>query len=168
LFLAGDDGKPRPIGELIGNNRQALLAAIPFAMATGMSVSDVGPARASLALPWREDLVGDPRSGVLHGGIITALIDNACGTAVICSLTEMAGIATLDLRIDYLRPATPGETVVVNAEVYRSTRSIAFVRALAHHGDRDKAIAHAVATFMLGANKAPINRNIASEAEQSA
>lgn len=164
-----DDGeKPKLIGELVGDNRAILLAAIPFAMATGMTVSDVGPSRATLTLPWREDLVGDPRSGVLHGGMITALIDNACGTAVICSLTRMTSIATLDLRIDYLRPATPGEMVIVDAEVYRSTRSIAFVRALAHHGDKDKAVAHAVATFMLGANKAPINRTIAREVEQNA
>lgn len=163
-----DDGTPKLIGELIGDNLQVLLAAIPFSMATGMSVSSVGPARATLTLPWREDLVGDPRSGILHGGMITALIDAACGTAVVCSLTKMISIATLDLRIDYLRPATPGETVTVDAEVYRSTRSIAFVRALAHHGDKDRAVAHAVATFMLGANKAPINRGIASEVQQNA
>ncbi|PWR21457.1 PaaI family thioesterase [Zavarzinia aquatilis] len=162
------DDTPKLIGELIGDNLQVLLSAIPFSMATGMSVAGVGPARATLTLPWREDLVGDPRSGILHGGMITALIDAACGTAVICSLTKMISIATLDLRIDYLRPATPGETVIVDAEVYRSTRSIAFVRALAHHGDKDRAVAHAVATFMLGANKAPINRGIASEVAQNA
>lgn len=157
---------PRLIGELIGENKDILLASIPFAMATGMTVVEVGPARATLSLDWREDLVGDPRSGVLHGGMITALIDNACGTAVICSLSKMTSVATLDLRIDYLRPATPRQTVFVDAEVYRSTRSIAFIRALAHHGDKERAIAHAVATFMLGANKAPPNRAIAREVQQ--
>lgn len=158
--------KPKVIGELIGENRQVLLSAVPFAMAVGMDVVAVGPGRATLSLPWREDLVGNPETGVLHGGIITALIDQACGTAVICSLTKMTSIATLDLRIDYLRPATPGQTVLVEAECYRKTRSIAFIRALAHHGNRDDAIAHSVATFMLGANKAPPARQIVEKVQQ--
>ena len=155
--MSEDNGEEpaKVIGELIGKNKHLLLSAVPFAMAVGMEVVEVGPARATLSLPWREDLVGNPETGVLHGGIITALIDNACGSAVICALTKMTSVATLDLRIDYLRPATPGEAVVVDAECYRTTRNIAFIRALAHHGDRDNAIAHSVATFMLGANKTP-------------
>lgn len=150
-----EDEKPKLLGELIGDNKDMLLAPIPFSMAVGMEVVSVGPSRATLRLPWREDLVGNPETGVLHGGIITALIDAACGSAVICALTRMTSIATLDLRIDYLRPATPGEAVLVDAECYRTTRSIAFVRALAHHGDRDDAVAHSVAAFMLGANRSP-------------
>lgn len=146
---------PKVIGEMIGDNKDMLLSTIPFSVATGMEVVEVGPARATIRLPWRADLVGNPATGVLHGGIITALIDNACGCAVICALPRMTSIATLDLRIDYLRPATPGEAVIVEAECYRLTRNIAFIRALAHHGDRGDAIAHSVSTFMLGANKAP-------------
>jgi uncharacterized protein (TIGR00369 family) len=153
--MTAPEARPKVIGEMIGDNKDMLLSTIPFSVATGMEVVEVGPARASIRLPWRADLVGNPNTGVLHGGIITALIDNACGCAVICALPAMTSIATLDLRIDYLRPATPGEAVIVDAECYRLTRNIAFIRALAHHGDKDDAIAHSVSTFMLGANRAP-------------
>ena len=166
--MSEDNGEEpaKVIGELIGKNKHLLLSAVPFAMAVGMEVGEVGPARATLSLPWREDLVGNPETGVLHGGIVTALIDNACGTAVICALTRMTSVATLDLRIDYLRPATPGQTVFVDAECYHKTRSIAFIRALAHHGDCGDAIAHSVATFMLGANQTGPSRQIAEKVGQ--
>lgn len=151
--MTAPEPRPKLIGEMIGDNKDLLLAHIPFSVATGMEVVEVGPSRAQIRLPWRADLVGNPATGVLHGGIITALIDNACGCAVICALPTMTSVATLDLRIDYLRPATPGEAVLVDAECYRMTRNIAFVRALAHHGDRDDSIAHSVATFMRSSNK---------------
>ncbi len=162
----GGEAEPaKTIGELIGENKHLLLATIPFALAVGMEVVEVGPARATLRLPWREDLVGNPETGVLHGGIITALIDNAFGSATVCALTTMTSVATLDLRIDYLKPAKPGLAVIVEAECYRMTRSIAFLRGLAHHGERDDAIAHSVATFMVGANRAGPPRHLAPNKE---
>ncbi|MFX5578868.1 PaaI family thioesterase, partial [Acinetobacter baumannii] len=56
--------------------------------------------------------------------------------------------ATLDLRIDYLRPASRGATVIGRGECYRLTRQIAFVRGQAHDGDPDDPIAHVAGTFM--------------------
>src|SRR3546814_12771740 len=56
--------------------------------------------------------------------------------------------ATLDLRIDYLRPATPGKTVIGRGECYRITRSIAFIRGQAHDGDADDPLAHVAGTYM--------------------
>ena len=123
---------------------------IPHNKALGMKVVSVARGQAAMRLDWREELVGNPETGVLAGGPITAMLDSCCGMAVATMLKEPAPFATLDLRIDYARPATPGQPVIAEAECYRITRSVAFTRAFAHHGDRKDPIAAAAGTFMLG------------------
>lgn len=91
---------------------------------------------------------------MVHGGVITTLLDNAGGTAVIVALEELRSIATLDLRIDYMRPATPGRDIVGYCHCYKVTRNVAFVRGVAYHDRPEDPIATMVATFMLGANRA--------------
>jgi uncharacterized protein (TIGR00369 family) len=103
---------------------------------------------AELALPYSEALIGDPASGVLASGPILALMDMATSVAVWRRLGTFTPHATLDLRIDYLRPGRPGETVIGRGECYRITRSIAFVRGQAHDGDPDDPLAHVAGTFM--------------------
>lgn len=102
-----------------------------------------------LALPYAADLVGDERSGVLASGPIVAMMDIATSMAVWNRLRTFAPHATLDLRIDYLRPATPGRTVIGRGECLRIARSIAFTRGIAHDGDIDDPIAHVAASFMV-------------------
>ena len=101
-----------------------------------------------LALPYRPTLVGDPESGVLASGPILTMMDEANSFAVWCRLGRWRNHATLDLRIDYLRPATPGKTVIGHGECYRITPAIAFVRGQAHDGDPENPIAHVAGTFM--------------------
>jgi uncharacterized protein (TIGR00369 family) len=86
---------------------------------------------------------------VLHGGAVTTLIDATCGISVFMKMARMARIATLDLRIDYLHPATPGRDILARAECYKLTRAVAFVRALAHHGDPANPVASAQGTFII-------------------
>ena len=101
-----------------------------------------------LTLPYAEELIGDPSVGVLASGPILALMDMATSVAVWRKLDAFKPHATLDLRIDYLRPARPGETVIGRGECYRITRSIAFVRGMAHDGDPADPLAHVAGTFM--------------------
>jgi uncharacterized protein (TIGR00369 family) len=103
----------------------------------------------STTLPYRDDLVGDPITGVLHGGVITAMLDSTCGISVLVALGKLARIATLDLRIDYLKPSKPGEAVFGRASCYKTTRQVAFVRGQAHNGDESDPIASVAATFMI-------------------
>jgi uncharacterized protein (TIGR00369 family) len=130
---------------------------IPHSKALGLKIIAVRRGFGSMQLDWREELVGNPETGVLAGGPLTALMDSCCGMSVATMLKEPAPFATLDLRIDYVRPATPGQAVIAEAECYRITRSVAFTRAFAHHGDAKDPIAAAAGTFMLG-TKGQANR----------
>lgn len=125
-------------------------AAIPHNRALGIRVEEVGKAWARFVLPYDEKLVGNPDTGVLHGGPITALIDGASGAAVFQTLAQWQPIATLDLRIDYLRQAEAGKDVRCRADCYRLTRNVAFTRAFAYHDNADEPIASSQGTFMIG------------------
>lgn len=122
-------------------------AVIPHSLALGMSIEDLGDGEAVMKIPYDERFIGDPETGVLHGGVITALLDSCCGTAVISHPATKGPTATLDLRIDYMRAARPGEAVLAFAQCYRQTRSVAFVRAVAYETDRDDPIATATGAF---------------------
>lgn len=132
------------------------LASVPHARAIGMQLVSFDDGRCVVRVPYAQQLVGDPDTGVIHGGVITAVLDNASGMAVprIGLSPEQRAIATLDLRIDYMRPATPEKDLMVSAECYQLTRSVAFVRAHAWQENEQSIIASSVATFMLGANRA--------------
>jgi uncharacterized protein (TIGR00369 family) len=86
---------------------------------------------------------------VLASGPIITLMDMATSVATWCRRGAIRPQATLDLRVDYLRPARPGATVFGRAECYRLTRRIAFVRGVAHDGDESDPVAHVAGTFML-------------------
>lgn len=116
--------------------------------ALGLEFRQSGENWAELALPWREELVGIPETGVLASGAVVSLIDTASGTSVWVSLDKFLPIVTVDLRLDYLRPANRGETIVARCECVKLTRRIAFVRGIAH-GDEGRPIALSSATFML-------------------
>ncbi len=108
-----------------------------------------------LALPYSDELIGDEESGVLASGPIIAMMDMATSIAVWQKIGAFAPHATLDLRIDYLRPARPGQTVIGRAECLRVARSISFTRGIAHDGDIDDPIAHVAATFMVPSGTYP-------------
>ncbi len=102
-----------------------------------------------LRAPYREAFIGDPATGVLAGGLATALLDHVGGLSVWTALKTYAPIATLDMRVDYMRPAEPGLDLMAQARCYRLTRSIAFVRGLAHDGDPDDPVATMQAAYIL-------------------
>jgi acyl-coenzyme A thioesterase PaaI-like protein len=154
---------------------------IPHSRAIGMRLIESDGGVAVMCVPYDRKLVGNPATGVLHGGVITSALDSASGAAVGSALASRrdayhaarsqdigaeqdgaakargAGqegwrpIATLDLRIDYLKPAIPGKDVLARAECYKLTRNVAFVRGTAYHDDPSDPIATSVATFMLSA-----------------
>jgi uncharacterized protein (TIGR00369 family) len=103
---------------------------------------------AELAIDYDEKLVGDEATGVLASGPILALMDMTTSMSIWIQQRRFRAQATLDLRVDYIRPATPGRAVVGRAECYRVTRSVAFVRGQAHDGDPADPVAHVAGTYM--------------------
>ncbi len=124
-----------------------------YGFISGLRLDRAAPGEAWSSLPYRPVFVGDTQTGVLHGGVVTAMLDESCGMAVQLALDGTRAIATLDLRIDYQKPATPGLEIKAHSICYRVTRSIAFVRSTAYQESEDDPVATATACFMVGANR---------------
>ena len=124
-----------------------------YGFISGFRLDRAAPGEAWCSLPYRPVFVGDTETGVLHGGVVTAMLDESCGIAVQLALEAGRAIATLDLRIDYLKPATPGLDIRAHSVCHRVTRSIAFVRSTAYQESEDDPVATATSCFMIGANR---------------
>lgn len=131
-------------------NVSQFIRFLPHAQALGMELESVGDGEAVIAMPYADHLVGDPKTGVVHGGAVSALMDTCCGAAVMSHPSNPAGTATIDLRIEYLRAATPGQRITTRATCYHVTRSVAFVRATAMDEDAENLVATATGTFTAG------------------
>jgi uncharacterized protein (TIGR00369 family) len=122
---------------------------VPHAAALGMILVSLEKGVGVMQTPWREELVGDPETGVIASGVVTALLDHTCGLAVNSAAGAPMPIATLDLRIDYLRAAAPRTGITAEARCVKLSRSVGFVRAEAWDADRGDLVATAQGAFML-------------------
>ena len=129
----------------------------PHTHALGFRFEGLDADRVRIRVPWREDLVGDPDTGVFAGGLVTTILDHVGGLAVWTALKTYRPIATLDLRVDYMRAARTREDLLTEARCYRLTSGIAFVRAWAFETDPADPVAAAQSTYML-TNARPADR----------
>lgn len=120
---------------------------LPHSKALGMQLEVMEGGVAVIGLPYDERLVGDPETRVIHGGAVSALMDTCCGAAVMSHPKNLGGTATIDLRIEYLRAAKPGDLITARAECFHVTRSVAFVRATATDSDSDTPVAACTGAF---------------------
>lgn len=127
---------------------QSVLEALNHCRVLNLSVTSIADGQLTIALPYSEHIVGNPETGVIHGGALTTLLDSTCGLSLLVALQELVIAPTLDLRIDYMTSAQPHKTIYARAGVFRNTRNILFCRGIAYQDDRNKPIAHCVATFM--------------------
>jgi uncharacterized protein (TIGR00369 family) len=123
------------------------IEALPHSVMLGMEPQEMADGVATISMPYKDELVGDPVTGVIHGGAVSALMDTCCGAAVMSHPKVHGGTATIDLRIDYMRAATPGQTITARATCYHVTRSVAFVRAEALDEDTGNPVASATGAF---------------------
>lgn len=140
---------PGPLPDL--DRVKTVFEDIPHCKALGMTIIELRHGKGFMEVAYDKKLIGNPKTGVVHGGVITSLLDTLCGVVVMSAIPENTPLATLDLRIDYLQPATPGETIRASAECYKVTGHVAFVRGLAYHDVSGDPIANCTGTFMLAA-----------------
>lgn len=132
---------------------QAFISALPHANALGFIIEELEEGRASILMPYDPKLIGDPATGVIAGGAVSTLMDTASGAAVISHPANSGITATLDLRIDYMRSATPGQAIRARAECHHVTRSVAFVRVTATDEDESRPVAMATGAFTVETRK---------------
>lgn len=125
-----------------------MIEGTPHAAALGIKFVAVDIGRSTISLPYSAKLIGDPDTRVIAGGAVTTLLDQASGLAAISAFEHIVAVATLDMRIDYMRAAAPDKTIVAQAHCYKTTQHVAFVRAIAHDGDPDDPVATSQASFM--------------------
>lgn len=133
---------------------------VSFNKSLGMKVISLDPAAPVIRIDMRPDLVGNFMRSMLHGGVISAVLDVSCGIGAMLSIIEkhiakgepleaqvarFSRLGTIDLRVDYLRPGV-GEWFLATAEVMRSGNRVAVVRSELRN-DSAELIALAVATY---------------------
>lgn len=124
----------------------------PMGRHIGMIYLGHGDRRICTGIAWDESLVGNAETGVLHGGVVTTLIDETAGAASVLATGHKVSVATVDLRVDYMRPAEPRRHLYCMAHVYRLTKRVAFIKAEAFHEEPQQPVAVGTGTFMIGAN----------------
>jgi uncharacterized protein (TIGR00369 family) len=128
--------------------RRHFTESIPHVRECGMQVAALASGAAYVQLPYRHEWLGDSERGLINTGIVATLVDTASGLAVFAALERFQSIATLDLRMDYLRPALPEKTLHCRAQCYRMTTHIAFARAQVWQDDETQPLAVSQSAFM--------------------
>lgn len=123
------------------------ISALPHCRELNMAVESIEPGCAVLSMPYDDRLIGDPASGVLHGGAVSTLMDTSCGAAVLSHPDASSTTATLGLRIDYMRAAVPGQAIRARAVCHHVAKNVAFVRASAFDDDDKNPVATASGSF---------------------
>jgi uncharacterized protein (TIGR00369 family) len=133
--------------------RLQYLRSMPAALqghmaAMGVICEHLDQQSARIRIPYRREFLGDPQRQIIHTGVVTSMVDSACGFIVLTRIPAGERIATLDLRVDYLRPSRAPGDLLCEAECYRLTPQIAFARATVWQDRREEPVATALATFM--------------------
>ncbi|EWH00625.1 thioesterase [Halomonas sp. BC04] len=128
---------------------------IPHTRELGLEVIGVVPPEVTMRLPWRDELLGDTTRGLVHGGVLTMLLDTVCGSAVLCGLPSPEVCPTLDLRVDHYRPAVAGKPIMARARVLSVTESVVFTEGMLWQ-EPERPIARGIGNFMrLGPRNTP-------------
>lgn len=92
-------------------------------------------------------------NGVMHGGVITSLMDEATGAAIVTirgiDVMQKAPHATIDMSVSFLGGVRPGDDLVFEAEAVRVGRSVAFAEAKARKHGEEKMVAMGRFTYVI-------------------
>lgn len=126
------------------------VSSVRHSMELGIDVIEAEEHQVTAVMPWQERLVGNPDTGILHGGAVFAFLDQVGGLAVATRVFPAFEITpTIDFRLDHLRAPAKGKTVVGVGQCYRLTEHVAFIRLTAYEeGLQDDPVATGLATYM--------------------
>lgn len=136
----------------IDNYKNIIETIIPFHKVLGLELIEMKEGFASIRIPFKKELVGDPRTNRIHGGVISTAMDAAGGAAGITTLKGSTDqIATVDMLVDYLYPGRP-EEIVVEGWIVRDSHSLVFTQMKASHPGDDRIIAQARGVYKVKRN----------------
>lgn len=120
---------------------------IPLHVFLGIKLEKIADGFAQIRVPFKNELVGDPRINALHGGIIATAMDSVGGAAAMTTLQSFEDrISTIDMRVDYLRPGKPFD-LFVEGEIVRSGNRIVVTRMVAWQENRQYLVAEGKAVY---------------------
>jgi uncharacterized protein (TIGR00369 family) len=124
-------------------------SVFPHCADLGLQVTQRGDSKIQIQLAPRPEFKAHASMDILHTSVITSAADTTAGLAAMASLPKVAPLATLDLHVDYLKPASSRNTVVIDAECFKRTQNVAFVRGVVWQQNTDNVVANITASFML-------------------
>ena len=134
--------------ETLQKMAEMMIEMVPFSKFLGISVDKIEHGKVFGHTAYDKRFETEQESGIMHGGAVTTAIDNLSGLAALTLSVPPQPLVTLDLRIDYNCAPDLHKDIYIEAECYRTTKNVSFVRSLAHNGNRDDVIAHSVSVFM--------------------
>lgn len=131
----------------IKNYKHIIEEAIPFHKVLGLQLITIELGRVQVLIPYKPELVGDPRTDRIHGGVIATAMDAAGGAAAITTLTNTKDqLSTIDIRVDYLFPGKP-EDILVEGTIVKDGKNIIFTQMKAYHAHAQELIAEGRAIY---------------------
>lgn len=128
---------------------QRYVASVRHSHELGIEILDTQEQSVRARMGWQERLVGNPDTGMIHGGAIFAFLDQLGGLAnAMRVFPDFEITPTIDFRLDHLRAPTPGAAIIGFAECYRLSEHVAFVKVEAWAEGGDEPIATGLATYM--------------------
>ena len=134
---------------------------IPFNKVLGLRVESLDMDSFRVKIEMKENLIGNPIKNVLHGGVISSVLDVSGGITVAMGILKkfsdrpleeigerLLKVGTIDLRVDYLRPGR-GKFFLATGSIMRTGKKVAVAR-MQLHNDEDLLIAVGTGTYLVG------------------
>ncbi|MFY8327704.1 thioesterase family protein [Pseudoalteromonas sp. ZZD1] len=146
---------------LISQVANVFVEKMPFNQFLQISVKSLDSEQAQITFPWQDVFIGNPTQKILHGGVISAVLDNVGGMLAAASIIDkleeidvlsiqkkLATLGTIDLRTDYLRPGK-GLEFTASAKLIRSGNKVCVCR-MELHNEQGVQIAFGTGTYLVG------------------
>ncbi|HQN01081.1 MAG TPA: PaaI family thioesterase [Candidatus Hydrogenedentes bacterium] len=113
----------------------------------GASITRVKPGEVSVEVPFRSDLT--QQHGFFHAGVVTMIVDTACGYAALTCMPAVAAVLTVEYKVNFLSPAS-GEKLIARGRVLKPGRTltVCFGEVHALKEGKEKLVATMLATMM--------------------